>query len=297
MKRLKIKTEGYGYFFIAPYFITFLVLQLYPILYTFFISFTKWDGMTKMTFVGLENYNRLIRDDVFYKTIGNTWIIWIANVIPQMVLAVLLAVVLNYKKIKGSDFFKSIFYLPNLVTATSIGVLFSVILDWQTGSLNRILIAIGILKQPVNWLNSPFYTRGTTSLIQWWMWFGYSTIIFDAGIKAISNDIYEAAIVDGANRRQTFWKITLPLLRPTVLYSTITSLIGGMQIFDIPMTLTDGLGNPQQSILTMVLYLYNTSFKRNNYGYGAAISYGLFVIILIASIILFKFINRKSLYD
>ncbi|WP_443661706.1 carbohydrate ABC transporter permease [Clostridium sp.] len=297
MKSLKIKKDNYGYLFIAPFFITFLVFQMYPIIYSFCLSFVKWDGMSEMKFVGIKNYKYLIQDTVFYQAMGNTLIIWITNFIPQIIFAVFLAVILNDSKRKGSGFFKAIFYLPNIVTAASIGVLFSVLLDWNNGTLNQLLISMGLLNQPINWLNSPFFARGATSLIQWWMWFGYSMIIFSAGMKAISDDIYEAAKVDGASKNQMFWRITLPLLRPTILYTVITSLIGGMQIFDVPMTLTDGLGSPDKSILTIVMYLYNMAFKSNNYGYGATVAYGLFVIILLVSLLSYKFINRKSVYE
>ena len=297
MKSMKIKKENYGYLFIAPFFITFVVFQLYPIIYSFCLSFQKWDGMTKMKFIGLKNYKYLICDTVFYQAVGNTWIIWVVNVIPQIIIAIFLAVLLNDSRLKCTSFFKAVFYLPNLVTAASIGVLFSVLMDWQNGTLNQLLISIGILKLPINWLNSPFFARGTVSLIQWWMWFGYSMIIFSAGIKAISEDIYEAAIVDGASRNQLFWRITLPLLKPTILYSVITSLIGGMQMFDVPMTLTDGAGSPEKSILTMSMYLYNMAFKSSNYGYGSTIAYGLLTIILVFSLLFYKFINRKPTYD
>ncbi|SHF39797.1 multiple sugar transport system permease protein [Caldanaerobius fijiensis DSM 17918] len=214
-----------------------------------------------------------------------------------MVLAVFLAVLLTEKTIRGISFFRAIFYVPNLVTAASIGVLFSILLDWQTGTVNKLLLSMGFIKAPINWLNEPVYARATVSLIQFWQWFGPSMIFFIAGIKAIPIELYEAAYVDGATKWKVFWTITLPLLRPVVLYQAITSLIGGMQIFDVPMTLTDGLGSPEKSILTMVMYLYNTAFKNNNYGYAAALGYALFLIILVFSIISFKIINRKSIYE
>ncbi|WP_218915136.1 carbohydrate ABC transporter permease [Caldanaerobius polysaccharolyticus] len=292
-----LKKDNYGYLFIAPYFIAYFTFGLYPVLYSLYLSFTKWDGVSAIKFIGLGNYVNLLNDDVFLKSIGNTWIIWIFNVIPQMLLAIFLAVLLTQYSIKGTSIFRAIFYVPNLVTAASIGVLFNILLDWQTGTVNKLLISMGLLKDPINWLNEPVYARATVSLIQFWQWFGPTMIFFIAGIKAIPVELYEAAYVDGANRWRTFWTITLPLLRPVVLYQAITSLIGGMQIFDVPMTLTDGMGSPEKSILTMVMYLYNTAFKNYNYGYGAAVAYALFLMILVFSIIVFKIITRRSLYD
>lgn len=186
------------------------------------------------------------------------------------------------------------FYLPNLVTAASIGILFGVLLDWQTGTVNKILLQLNLIEEPVNWMGSPSFAQGITSAIQWWMWFGHSTILLTAGIKAIPNEVIESAVVDGAGSVQRFFRITLPMIRPTLLYVVITSLIGGMQIFDIPMALTGGDGEPQKSLMTMVLYLYNSAFKNKNYAYGATVSYGLFAIILIFSVLFFRVLNPKE---
>jgi ABC-type sugar transport system permease subunit len=288
----------WGYLFIAPFFIGFLVFQLYPMLYSLYISFTSWDGLSPdIQFIGIENYKRLVQDPMFLKSIANTWIIWIFNIIPQMIFAIVLAVILSNKKIKGRNLLRAIYYLPNLVTAASIGVLFAFLFDWQTGSVNFMLMKLHIIKEPINWMIEPNYARGIVSVTQWWMWFGYSMIIFIAGMKTIPDELYEAAVVDGASTWQSFWQITLPLLRPTILFSVITSLIGGMQIFDIPNSISNGSGQPDNSLITMVFYLYNTAFQNNNYGYGAAIGYGLFVIILIFAVISFKLINRKIEVD
>ena len=295
VNKSKARYNKYGYFFIAPFFITFLIFQLYPILYSLKISFMKWDGMSSdIKFVALNNYSRLIHDEVFLKSIINTWIIWLGGVIPQIVLGLLLAVILTQSRLKHKGIFRAVYYLPNLVTAASIGVLFAFLFDWQTGSVNRILMAMNIIKEPINWLLDANYSRGIISLTQWWMWFGYSMIIFMAGLKTIPQELYEAAIVDGASKWQSFWQITIPLLKPTILFTVITSLIGGMQVFDVPNAMTKGTGGPDNSTLTMVMYLYNTAFQNNNYGYGAAIGYGLFIIILLFAMLSFKIINRNQ---
>ena len=297
-KKKSVSKNRWGYLFIAPYFIIFSIFGIFPILYTFYLSFTKWKGgVVAPEFIGLENYQRLLTDTFFFKSIGNTIYMWLLCVLPQMVCALILAVVLSQSKIKGKGFFRAIFYLPNLLTMSSVAVLFRFIMDWQAGALNKILLALNAIDSPINWFQSTSATPMTVSFINWWMWFGYSMIIFMSGIKAISDDVYEAAIVDGANKKQLLFKITLPLLRPTVIYSIITSLIGGMIMFDIPFVLTNGDGSPQGSILTMVMYLYNNAFRNYNYGYAATIGTGLFVIILIMVIIAYKFINRKPTYE
>ncbi|GHT78102.1 sugar ABC transporter ATP-binding protein [Spirochaetia bacterium] len=291
---MKSKLAKYGLLFVTPFMIVFLVFQLYPILYTLYLSFMRENDRRKLVFGGLRNFIYLAGDTVFWQSVANTWIIWTGCIIPQLALALILAVLLSQYKIRGANFFRAVFYLPNLVTAASIGVLFSVLLDWQTGTVNKMLLAAGLVQEPVYWMGSPNIARSLTSIIQWWMWFGHSTIILTAGVKAISPELIEASVVDGAGNGQRFFRITLPLLRPTLLYVAVTSLIGGMQIFDIPMSLTGGDGRPNRALMTMVLYVYNTAFRNKNYAYGAAVSYGIFIIILIVSLLFFRIIAPKA---
>jgi multiple sugar transport system permease protein len=294
-RRLSIKSKlaKYGLLFITPFFVTFLVFQLYPIIYTLALSFTRETDRRKLIFGGLRNFIYLAGDKMFWQSVVNTWIIWIGCIIPQIVLALILAVLLSQYRIRGADFFRALFYLPNLVTAASIGVLFSVLMDWQTGTVNKILLAMNLIKEPVYWMGNPFAARSIVSIIQWWMWFGHSTIILTAGVKAIEPELIEAAVVDGAGNGQRFFRITLPLLRPTLLYVAVTSLIGGMQIFDIPMAINRS-GDANRSLMTMVLYVYNTAFKNKNYSYGAAVSYGIFFIIMAFSLIFFRVLAPRT---
>ncbi len=287
------KRENRGYLFILPYFATFLLLQLYPMIYTFVLSLQTPINMFESEFAGLANYRRLFSTPLFYQAIRNTWYIWLVNFIPQIVLALFLGVVLSEGRIRGRETLRTLYFLPNLVTAASIGVLFAVLLDWRFGTLNHVLMDLGFISEPVNWLGKPLVTQGTVSFIQWWQWFGYTTIIVMAGLTGISEELYEAAYIDGASRFQLFRKVTLPLLRPTMLYITVTSLIGGLQIFDIPRVLTNGRGAPDNALTTMVLYLYNQAFANFNIGYGSAVAYALFVMILVFSVIAFKVINYE----
>jgi len=282
---MKARTHRYGYLFMAPFLLTFLLFQAYPILYTLYLSFTKYKSDT---FAGFANYQHLFGDKTFWLSMSNTWAIWLGCIVPQIIFALLLAVILSQYKLRGAGFFRTVFYLPNLVTAASVGILFSVLMDWQTGAVNKLLLQAGFIREPINWMGIPALAQGLVSLIQWWMWFGYSTIIITAGVKTISGDVIEAAIVDGANSMQRFFHITLPLIQPTMVYVIVTSLIGGMQIFDIPMALTGGDGKPQKALMTMTLYLYNTAFKNRNYAYGATVSYGIFAVILVFTLVFFR---------
>ena len=292
-RKLPNKT-WYGYLFVAPFFIVFLIFGLYPILYTFFLSFQKWDGLAPVKAFGWRNFSRLITDNVFYLTLWNTLRIWLMNFIPQMLTALVLSAIFTFYKVRGMKFFRAAFYLPNLITAASIGLLFSLLFNGGKSAANHLLTAMAVPGAPFDFFNNAAFTSGLVSYIQWWMWFGYTTVILMAGITTVDPSIYDAALVDGANRWQTYRFVTLPLIRPTLVYMTITSVIGGMQLFDVPATLTNGQGNPRKAILTTVMYLYNQAFKNHNYGYASAISVGLFAVIALMSFFAIKAMKRKE---
>lgn len=293
-KKKLMNKENSGLIFIAPFFLVFVIFGLYPILYTIFLSFHKWDGLTPAMSVGLKNFERLITDKVFYLSVWNTLRIWVLNFIPQMLLALILSAIFTFHRIKGMKFFRAAYYLPNLITAASVGLLFNLLFDGDKSVVNYILTALHVPGAPFSFFSSGAFTTGLVSYIQCWMWFGYTTVIIMAGITSIDSSVYDAALVDGASNFQTYRKITLPLIRPTLIYMTITSIIGGMQLFDVPATLTNGLGDPRKSILTTSMYLYNQGFKSHNYGYASTISVGLFMIIGVLSVFSFKAMQSKG---
>ncbi|WP_077623216.1 carbohydrate ABC transporter permease [Sediminibacillus massiliensis] len=284
MFKSKIDKNPHGYLFIAPFFISFFVFGLGPILYSFYLSFTNWEGFNEPVFVGLANYERLIHDGLFFKSIWNTLIIWIFSIIPQLTIALTLALVLHEKFIKGRHLFHAIFYFPNIITPITLGVMFALMFDWQTGSINKFLETIGLINEPVYWLNDPWLARIIVALTMMFQNFGFNMLVFLAGLQAIPNDLYEAAEIDGASKFQTAIRITIPLIRPVLIFTLITSVIGGLQIFDAPLMIGKG---PDNSTLTMIMNLYEAAFVRYDYGYGATIAYGTFVVIAIATVITF----------
>lgn len=295
MKRKKRLDKSYvGYFFIAPFFVAFLIFSLYPILYTFRLSFANWDGISDPINIGLDNYARVFQDSIFWSSVGHTILMTVGGAILQLIFGLVLAYVLNQKFIKGPNVLKNIFYFPNLVTAVSLGVLFSLLFDWQAGSVNKVLLSLGIIQDPVNWMISGSFAQGLIIFILWFQYFGYYIIIFTAGIKGISNDVLEAASIDGAGQWKTFTRIVLPLLVPVITYAAITMIIGGMQLFDVPFIIGKGTGEPGGATLTAVNYLYNTSFRNYNYGYGAAMSYVLFILIIVFSVIYMKMSTKEE---
>lgn len=293
-KRRSLDKSNRGLLFILPYFIIFLCFTLYPILYTFKLSFHSWDGLGTPVFTGLANYRRLLNDAVFFKSIFNTVFIALLAMAPQMIFGLILAFLLNQHRFRGGNLFKTIFYFPNLVTAVSLGVLFSLLFDFKAGSVNKLLMALHIIAEPVNWKMNGLFTQLIVAFVLFWQYFGYYTIIFTAGIKGIPYDIMEAAEVDGANKFQTFFHIVLPQLRNIMTYAFVTSIIGGLQLFDLPFTFAGATGGPSKSVLTMVMYMYNIAFQNYDYGYGSAISYGLFVIIIVFSLIFMKYTAGKE---
>jgi multiple sugar transport system permease protein len=288
----RIFRGGYGYVFVAPFFIAFAIFQLYPILYSLYLSFTDWGGIGTPHLVGLANYTRLFGDYLFIQSIKNTFIIWLISIIPQLTLALALALILNEKYIRGKHFFRAVFYFPNIVTPVSIGVLFSLLFDWQTGAVNRVLMALHLIGAPIDWFGSPTLSRILVASVMCWQWFGYNMLLFIAGLQSISEDILEAARVDGATPRQVALRISIPLLRPVIVFTIITSIIGGMQIFDVPFVMS-GTG-PQNSTLTIVMYLYNTAFQIFHYGYAATIAYATFIIIAVLSIVTFRLSRTRG---
>ncbi|WP_229421812.1 carbohydrate ABC transporter permease [Massiliimalia timonensis] len=294
-QRKSLRKDNIGYLFIAPFFIAFLIFSLYPIIYTLRLSFSTWDGISDPVDAGFSNYAKVLTDGVFWTSVGNTVIMTLAAGILQLIFGIVLAYVLNQKFIKGPNVFKNIFYFPNLVTAVSLGVLFSLLFDWQSGGVNRVLMSLGLVDSPVNWMASSFFSKALIIFILWFQYFGYYIIIFTAGIKGISNDLLEAAQIDGAGQWKIFTRIVLPLLTPVITYASITIIIGGMQIFDIPYVIGKTTGEPGNATLSAVNYLYNTSFKNYNYGYGAAMSYILFILIIVFSVLYMRR-NMKEEY-
>ncbi|MFN2188847.1 MAG: carbohydrate ABC transporter permease [Candidatus Promineifilaceae bacterium] len=297
MGTLRFKREYYGYLFIAPFVIAFLIFGLYPVYNTFYLSLTDTTLMSSdASFIGLQNFKRLFADDVFTKTVINTWRLWLLNFIPQIGIAMLLAVwFTNIRlRLRGVGLWRAIFYLPNLLMPAAIAALFFSLFSYY-GPVNQFMVRSGILDEAMHFLQNPTITRGLVIFIQWWMWFGQTVIIIMAGMTTISLSLYESAMVDGASTWQMFWRITIPLLRPVLIFIFVTSLVGGMQMFDIPYLLTDGRGSPGGSIMTnnMLMYLKFSS-TRGHIGAAAAVSVLVFIMTTIVALFIFYFLRDRD---
>ncbi|MCX4323012.1 MAG: sugar ABC transporter permease [Lachnospiraceae bacterium] len=289
-----------AYLFVLPFVIVFLTFSVYPVFRTLYLSFTSYKGFGDAKWAGLANYIRVFKDKFFWKALGNTVKIWGVNIILQLGLAFLLTVIFSdiKYKIRGLSVFRAVYYLPNLIAATSVAFLFKTLLDWKYGSFNQLLLTLGVAKEQINWLGSTSTAPYVISVIGAWMWFGNSFIMLMAGVQGIPTDYFEAAAIDGAGRWKVFAQITIPLLRPIMLYVFVTSLIGGLQLFDLPFLMNgvapNTAGEPSGCLQTAVMYLYKFGFETHQVGYASAIAYTLFFIILIVSIIQFKTLGREE---
>ena len=296
-KYAKIKDMNkFGYYFIAPFFLVFIIFNLYPTLNTIYLSFYNIAGFqTEGTFVGLMNYTNLLKNSLFIQAIKNTLVLWTMNFIPQIVISMILAYWFTNArlKLKGQTFFKSAFYLPNIITAASVADIFYALFSYPKGPINLLLINLGIFDGPYDFFRNVGFTRGLVSFIQFWMWYGQTAIVLVSGILSIDASLYEAAEVDGATPWQSFRKITLPLLKPITLYVLITSLVGGLQMFDIPLLLTNG--GPNGSVETVMTYIYKQAFQGGrNISIASAASIYLLLMTIVLSVVIFMLVRDKK---
>jgi ABC-type sugar transport system permease subunit len=300
MNPVKSRQNFTAYMFLAPFIIGFLIFGLYSVINTFTLSFTDTTLMSGAShFVGVDNFKRLFADEVFMRALGNTWLIWLLNFIPQIGIALLLSVLFTSArlKIRAVGTWRAIFFLPNLLMPAAVAALFNALFAYY-GPANQFLVRAGFLSEAMRFLESITVTRGLVVFIQWWTWFGQTMIIVMAGMTSIPISLYEAAMVDGASVWQMFRKITLPLLRPILIFVFVTSLVGGMQMFDIPFLLTDGRGSPLSSIQTNNILMY-MKFASSKGHIGAASSVGVLVFIMtcISALGIFYFLRDRDMGD
>lgn len=296
MKKKK-KTVSYakwGYIFILPFFITYFIFSLIPLADTVRYSFYEYyrSGIKEIgpNFVGLANYASLLKSDMLQYG-ANTLILWVIGFIPQIVIALVLACWFTDArlKIRGKQFFKVIIYLPNLIMASAFAMLFFALFS-TSGPVNSILMSIGLTKAPIDFMGSVFGTRSLIGLMNFLMWFGNTTIMLIAAVNGISVEVFEACDLDGCNSIQRFFYITLPMIRPILAYTLITSIIGGLQMFDVPQILTNGQGNPDRTSMTLIMFL-NNHLKSKNYGMAGALSVYLFIVSAVLCFIVYRMTN------
>ena len=296
-RKQNVSYGKWGYIFILPFFLTFFVFQLIPLISTVYYSFFEYyrDGLTVVgpNFVGLENYKALLASDM-PKYMGNTVIMWLIGFVPQIIVSLVLAAWFTdvRLKIKGKQFFKVVIYMPNLIMASAFAMLFFALFS-DNGPVNSALMSMGLIDAPIRFFSSVLGTRGLVGLMNFLMWFGNTTILLMAAVMGISQSLFEAAELDGCNHRQIFFKITLPMIRPILVYVLITSMIGGIQMFDVPQILTNGKGSPNRSTTSIIMLLNNHLYSKN-YGMAGALSVVLFIICAILCVGVYFTLNKDD---
>jgi multiple sugar transport system permease protein len=289
----------YGYLFALPFIIAFLLFTLYPTIYTIVLAFTDAHGVgneTKFLEEPFGNFTKILHNQTFITCVKNTVVIWILNFIPQITLAMLLTAWFTARRVtvKGQGLFKVLFYMPNIITAATIAILFNALFQYPKGPVNDIIMGIGLRDSAFYFLNSKSASQMLVAFIQFWIWYGNTMIVLISGVLGISPDIYEAADIDGANSAQIFFQITIPNLKTVLLYTLVTSLIGGLNMFDIPELLV-GSKQGNGAAITTNMYIRNLAFDGSYlYNRAAAASVILFLVIVALSAILFFVMRDKD---
>lgn len=292
------RINRFGWAFIAPALALLCAFLVYPIGYSLYLSFTSTKGIVSK-FVGLRNYQKLLDDPMFWLALKNTFQILIIQVPIMLVLALILASMLNNKKLKFRGFYRTAIFLPAVTSLIAYSILFNMLFAYD-GLVNGLLMKLGLISQPLQWMTTPSLATFVLILAMIWRWTGYNMVFYLSAMQNISDDIYEAASIDGANRVQTFFRITLPSLRAMILFTTIMSTIGTLQLFDEPMNLSAGgttasMIGPNNCFLTLSVYIYNLCFKYSpKFGYAATVSYVIVILIGVLTLLQFRLSKERE---
>jgi multiple sugar transport system permease protein len=293
LSRMRRQEERLAWLFVAPIVLGICIFQIYPTLFSLYVSLTKWNLVGTPRWTGLENYVELFTwDRYFFKAMSNTALYALGTVLPGLVLGVFFAILLN-QKISGRFVYRAIYFIPVVAPTVALGVLWQWIYEPNFGILNSTLRLIGIIGP--SWLGSTQWALRAVIIFAIWQGLGYNIVIFLAGLQSISAEYYEAAEIDGANALQRFYYITLPLLSPVTFFMLVTGVIGALQVFDVTYILTQG--GPANATLTAVYYLYNKAFREQHMGQASALAYILFVVIVILTIINFRLGKKWVFYE
>jgi cellobiose transport system permease protein len=280
-----------AYVYIAPFYILFAIFGAFPILFSLFLSFQQWNGISPMQWIGLENYARLFQDRLFWVAIQNTIFIGVVAHVPMLLGALVLAFIINSALVRHKDFFRTVYFLPVITSSVAVALVFGTLYGVRFGLINWSLSMLGF--QPIDWWGGRGeWVKPAIIILFIWRWFGWNMVIYLAGLQSIPTDLYESAAIDGASLPQIFWRITLPLLRPVILFTLVLSTIGAMTIFDEPFILVGVNGGTNNAGLTIAMYLYNQGFNLAHFGYASAIAYVVSAVIVLASFVNFRVFGR-----
>jgi cellobiose transport system permease protein len=291
LSRLDVKASPYAY--ISPFYLLFLLFGLFPLGYTFWVSLHHWELIGGHRFTGLRNYQLLLSDPDFWNAVVNTLAMFVIATVPQLLLAMLLANTLN-RRLRAQTLFRLGVLLPLVTSVAAVAIVFSQLFGRDYGLINWLLHFVGV--HHIDWAANRWSQWTAISVMVDWRWTGYNTLIFLAGMQAIPRELYEAAAIDGASRMKQFWRITVPSLRPTIIFTSIIATIGGLQLFTEPLLFNQNFmnGGSLRQGQSVAMYMYENAFQRFQYGYGSAIAWMLFLLILVVSLLNYLITRRLS---
>lgn len=304
IKRGQLAYKATPYLFCAPFFITYCVFTLFSMVFTFALSFTDWDGFGEINFIGIDNYLRMFAFDAdprFFQTLFNTAILVAMTVPIGIGLALFLCYFMQKKVVTEGHIFRVLYYLPALMTSVAVGLLWSTLFDFENGTVNWLLKALGVTQEGVNWMGSAWGCRLVLAILVIWTSFGSTILFFSSALTGINDDVLDAAMVDGAGPIRTYWSICIPMIKQVMIFVIITSLISSFQMYDASVMLfssgpSGGLpyGGVDRGCLTMVMLIMDEAFSNMHYGYASALSYGMFLCIGVFSFISMRFMTREA---
>ena len=278
---LRIPPRWAPYAFLSPFLVLFAVFGVFPLLFSLYLAFQSWEptaGLGAMEFVGVDNFAFALRDDWFWKSLANTGWLALASGVPQHLVAIPLAVFIHTSFNLGRDGVVGAYFLPYITSTVAIAIMFSSLFSTDYGLINQAILAL-IGGEPIDWLGQPENIKPAVAMIVFWRYLGFNLVLYLAALQTIPKDLYEAARMDGAGRVQQFLHITLPSLKPMILFGVTLSVIGGLQLFEEPFILTGGRGGSDQAGMTTAIYLYRMAFDFNDFGAASAMSWLLFVVV------------------
>ncbi len=286
----EIYKARWAYLFISPFYILFLIFGLFPVLFSFYLSFTDWKGLGPIKFVGLKNFILLFNDKVFIKSMENGVILFFMYVPLMTFLALVLAVILNSKRVRGFRIFRAILFIPYIMNIVAAGFTFRLLLEQKYGLVNTILTYLHLA--PFPWLESMWGGRISLCLLVIWAWLGYNMVLMLAGLQTIPIELTECAMIDGANPVQAFFHITIPLMRPVILFSVVLSTMGSFYLFNEVTILTNG--GPMNATITPIIDIFNQAFKNFRLGYASAMAYVYFVVLFVLTLIQVRYFGQRA---
>ncbi len=287
-----------GYAFVSPFFIVFAIFGLFPIVFTLWVSLHDWNLLGEHSWIGFTNYSDLFADKNFWNALTNTLGIFVLATVPQLLMALALAQLLN-QKIRGRTLWRMGVLLPNITSVAAVGIIFTLLFARDFGLVNWLLGFVGV--EPIGWQDHRWSSWLAISIMVDWRWTGYNALIFLAALQAVPKDLYEAAAIDGATPRRQFWAITIPMLRPTLVFVSLISTIGGVQLFTEPLLFNSGAnaitGGTTRQFQTLTMYLYEKAFTGQEFGYASSIAWVMFLVIALVGLVNFLLLRRLRSVD